>query len=579
MKILKWLVIFILFLFFLSFISPLVAQPALMSQADISSSEKSKNGMIVTSDPIATKTGLEILKQGGNAIDAAVTIGFVMAVTYPRAGNIGGGGFMLIYSANNKKVVALDYRETAPQKAYKSMFLDKNGRINSNLKHFSHLSAGVPGTVAGLALALEKYGTLSLAEVLAPAIKLAEEGFMVSPALSEMMEDNAIRLGSNSRSISTQEIFFKSNGDTYKPGDIFIQKDLANTLKAMAEKGTEAFYKGEIADLIVKDMEMNDGLITKTDLANYRPVIRQPVHGTYRGYDVYSMSPPSSGGVHIIQILNMLEEYDISSLGHNSIESIHLMGEAMKRAFADRSKYLGDPDFVKIPIEGLLSKEYAAQLRTQIDHFKATPSQDILPSPPPGYESNETTHYSVIDKEGNAVSNTYTLNFSFGSGIVVSGAGFLLNNEMDDFSVKPGTPNAYGLISSRANAIEPRKRMLSSMSPTIVLKEGKPFLITGSPGGSQITTTILQVIMNVIDHQMSIQEAVKAIRIHHQWLPDELRYEEGLNPEVIKQLTEMGHKMVLKRTIGTAQSILVDQEKGFIYGAADPRRAGLALGY
>ncbi|MFQ5586942.1 MAG: gamma-glutamyltransferase, partial [Thermodesulfobacteriota bacterium] len=500
-------------------VATVAAQPAIISQRDIYTPVEGKRGMVVAGEPVAARIGLDVLKRGGNAVDAAVTIGFVMAVTLPRAGNIGGGGFMLIYSAKTGEVIAVDYRERAPATAHRDMFLDGDGNVESSLSRFSHLSAGVPGTVAGLAVALERYGTISLAEALKPAIKLAKEGFLVTPELSSAIKSQAERLR---KWPSTREVFFRPDGSFYEPGDLLVQRDLAKTLKAIARRGARAFYEGKVADLIVSEMKANGGLITKKDLRGYRPVVRQPVHGTYRGYDIYSMSPPSSGGVHIVQILNILEGYDVGSLGHNSAASIHLMSEAMKRAYADRSRYLGDPDFVDVPVEGLTSKGYAARLRGEIESRKASDSKDISPGLPPGYESSETTHFSVVDGEGNAVSNTYTINFSFGSGIVVEGAGFLLNNEMDDFSAKPGVPNAYGLIGGTANAIGPRKRMLSSMSPTIVLKEGKPFIVTGSPGGSRIITTTLQVIMNVIDHGMNIQEAVNAARVHHQWLPDEI---------------------------------------------------------
>ena len=517
-----------------------------------------KHGMVVTGEDIAAQVGVEVLQKGGNAIDAAVTVGFVKAVTYPQAGNIGGGGFMLIYSAKTKQVVAIDYREKAPAKATRNMFLNQKGKVNSTLSRFSHQSAGVPGTVAGMAMALEKYGTISLAEALAPAIALAEQGFIIK----------------HPKAVA---IFFKSDGSLYQTGDRFVQTDLANTLKAIAKKGIKAFYQGKIADLIVKDMQAHGGLISKQDLANYQPVLRKPIHGTYRGYDIYSMSPPSSGGVHVVQILNILENYDIGLLGHNTAATIHLMAEAMKRAYADRSKYLGDTDFVTVPITGLTSKAYAATLSQQINRQKATLSQEILPGKPNHYESNETTHYSIVDKDGNAVSNTYTLNFSFGSRIMVKGAGFLLNNEMDDFSAKPGVANAYGLIGGTANAIEAHKRMLSSMSPTIVLKDAKPFIVTGSPGGSRIITTTLQVIMNVIDHKMNIQEAVNAVRIHHQWFPDEIRIEKGLNRDTINLLTDMKHVVVIKNPMGAAASILIDNTT--LYGANDPRRQGIALGY
>ncbi len=563
-------------LIFLFAVTTVGAQPAIISQRDIYTPVEGRSGMVVAGEPVAARIGLEVLKRGGNAVDAAVTIGFVMAVTLPRAGNIGGGGFMLIYSAKSGEVIAIDYRERAPAGAHRDMFLDREGKVDNNLSRFSHLSAGVPGTVAGLAMVLERYGTISLAEALKPAINLAKEGFPVTPELSSAIKSQAERL---KKWPSTRAIFFKPDGSFYEPGDLFVQRDLAKTLKAITRRGARAFYEGKIADLIVSEMEVNGGLITTEDLMGYRPVIRQPVHGTYRGYDIYSMSPPSSGGVHIVQILNILEGYDIGSLGHNSAAAIHLMSEAMKRAYADRSKYLGDPDFVDVPVEGLTSKEYAKRLRGEIESKKASDSRDILPGTPPGYESSETTHFSVVDKEGNAVSNTYTINFSFGSGIVVRGAGFLLNNEMDDFSAKPGVPNAYGLIGGTANAIEPKKRMLSSMSPTIVLKKGKPFIVTGSPGGSRIITTTLQVIMSVIDHGMNIQEAVNAVRVHHQWLPDEIRVEEGVSADTVRILEGMGHEVSVKNTMGAASSILVENERGILYGAADPRRKGLAVGY
>jgi gamma-glutamyltranspeptidase/glutathione hydrolase len=551
-----------------------IAQQANITERDIFTPTIATHGMVVTGEEIAAQIGVEVLQKGGNAVDAAVTIGLVKAVTYPRAGNIGGGGFMLIYSAKTEEIVAIDYREKAPTKATRDMFLDEKGNVDSDRSLFSYQSAGVPGTLAGMAMALEKYGTLSLAEALAPAIAIAKEGFIITRASTDYIKKQENHL---KRYPTTAAIFFKPDGSFYEAGDRFVQNDLANTLKAIAKKGIKAFYEGEIADLIVSDMEAHGGLITKADLANYQPVLRKPIHGTYRGYDIYSMSPPSSGGVHIVQILNLLENYDMGLLGHNTATTIHLMAEAMKRAYADRSKYLGDTDFFSVPLTGLTSKAYAAALNQQINRQKASISQDILPGKPTHYESNETTHYSVVDKEGNAVSNTYTLNFSFGSGIVVKGAGFLLNNEMDDFSAKPGIANAYGLIGGTANAIEPHKRMLSSMSPTIVLKDGKPFLVTGSPGGSRIITTTLQIIMNVIDHNMNIQEAVNAVRIHHQWLPDEIRVEEGFSLDTMKLLTEMGHKVVVKETMGAAASILIDKKT--LSGGNDPRRQGMALGY
>lgn len=533
-----------------------------------------KKGMVVTSHFLATESALAVLEKGGNAVDAAVTAAFSLAVTQPRSGNIGGGGFMLISSEKNDDVIAIDYREKAPAAATTGMFLNKEGEADSNLSSYSHLASGVPGTVAGLAMALEKYGTISLAEAIAPAIKLAEEGFIVTPLFSDGLKEKADML---KKWDSSAKIFYKADGSFYEPGDRFVQKDLAETLRRIAKSGPQEFYQGKTAELLVAEMAKHGGLITMEDMKNYAPRIKQPVHGTYRGYDVYSMSPPSSGGTHVIQILNILEGFPISEYGHNSAKTIHLMAEAMKRAYADRSLYLGDDDFVEIPLKGLLSKKYAEELRKQIDPTKATASSTIAPGKLQPYESNETTHFSIVDQYGNAVSNTYTINFSYGSGIVVEGAGFLLNNEMDDFSAKPGVPNAYGLIGGDANKIEPNKRMLSSMSPTIVKQNGKNFLVTGSPGGSRIITTTLQVIMNVIDHGLNIESAVAASRIHHQWLPDEIRIEEGISPDTIKLLEGMGHTVSQQSAMGAIQSIMI--KDGTMYGGADPRRStALAAG-
>lgn len=529
-----------------------------------------KTAMVVTSHQLATDIALDILKAGGNAIDAAVAAGFALAVTQPRSGNIGGGGFMLYSPGNSEAVTAIDYREKAPSKAYEKMFLDDLGNGDQALSRFSHLSAGVPGTVAGFALALEKFGTMSLAQVLQPAINLAKNGFVLP---NRFVEGIAARKQIFDKWPASKTKFFKQDGSSYLTGEIFKQPDLAKTLQLVADNGAAGFYTGETARLIESEMQKHGGLISYEDLANYQAVIRQPVHGTYRGFDVYSMSPPSSGGVHIVQILNMLEQYPITEYGHNSAQTIHLMAETMRRAYADRARYLGDSDFIKVPLKGLISKSYAKVLVNNIELNKATPSVEIKAGNPQHYESPETTHFSIVDQFGNAVSNTYTLNFSYGSGIVVTGAGFLLNNEMDDFSAKPGATNAYGLMGGEANKIEPNKRMLSSMSPTIVKQAGKNFLITGSPGGSRIISTTLQVVMNVIDHKMNIQTAVNSPRIHHQWWPDEIRIEQGISPDTIKLLTNMGHKVVQKSAMGGSQSILVDQESGALYGAADPRQS------
>lgn len=533
-----------------------------------------KEGMVVTSHFLATRSAQEVLEKGGNAIDAAVTAAFSLAVTQPRSGNIGGGGFMLISSEQKDEVVAIDYREKAPGKATVDMFLDKDGNADSQVSRYSHLAAGVPGTVAGLVMALEQYGTISLQQAMAPAIKLATEGFIVTPRFSDGLKNKEKML---KKWDSSRKVFYKADGSYYEPGDLFIQKDLAATLKRISENGVKEFYEGKTAELLVAEMSKHGGLITMDDMKRYSPGFRKPVRGNYRGYDIYSMSPPSSGGVHVVQILNILEGFTISEYGHNSTQTIHLMAEAMKRAYADRSLYLGDEDFIKVPLKGLTSKKYAASLRQGIDTKKATPSKNIAPGKPLPYESNETTHFSIVDKFGNAVSNTYTINFSYGSGIVVEGAGFLLNNEMDDFSSKPGVPNAYGLLGGEANKIEPHKRMLSSMSPTIVKQDGKNFLVTGSPGGSRIITTTLQVIMNVIDHGLNIQSAVAAPRIHHQWLPDQLRVEEGLSPDTVKGLQDMGHDVKQKSAMGAIQSIMI--KDGMMYGGADPRRStALAAG-
>ncbi len=535
-----------------------------------------RNGMVVTGEPIAARIGLQMLQRGGNAIDAAVSIGFVQAVTLPQAGNIGGGGFMLVHEAATGRTVAIDYRETAPSGAHRDMFLDDRGEADPARSRYSHLAAGVPGTVAGLALALDRFGTLSLSEALQPAIDLAERGFVVSPALS-----NDIRAAVDHLHPwpASRAAFLKPDGSVPAPGDTLVQRDLAATLRRVARHGVAGFYDGHSAALIEQEMLRHGGLITKQDLAAYRPIAREPVRGAYRGFEVHSMPPPSSGGVHIIQILNILEGYNLRDLGHNSVRAIHLIAEAAKRAYADRSEYLGDPAHYPVPAEGLTSKAYAARIRDSIALDTRTPSDRVSPGEPPGYESPQTTHYSVVDRLGNAVSNTYTLNFSFGSGIVVEGAGFLLNNEMDDFSAKPGVPNAYGLIGGEANAVAPGKRMLSSMSPTIVLRDGKPILVTGSPGGSRIITTTLQVIVNVIDHGMNLQEAVGALRVHHQWLPEELRTEQGLSPATVEGLSGMGYTVVVRPPMGDAASIMVDQPTGVLHGAADPRRQGLAAGY
>ncbi len=532
------------------------------------------NGMVVSVDGMATDIGVEILKRGGNAVDAAVAVGFALAVTYPRAGNIGGGGFMIIHLAKSAENIAIDYREMAPAKAYKDMFLDENGNVTTK-SLFHGLASGVPGSVMGMELALKKYGTMSLAEVMQPAIKLAKNGFAVSRDLYLSLKSLKKRL---QKWPSSKKIFYKKNGDNYQIGEIFYQKDLAKTLNLIAQKGSAGFYQGAVAKKIAQQIQSAGGVMSTADLKNYHAEIRKPVVGQYRGYEIVSMPPPSSGGVHLVQLLNILENMDITRAGHNSALTIHYMAEAMKFVYADRSKYLGDADFYAVPVSKLIDKKYAKRIFNRILPHQAIPSTEIKPGSELPYESNQTTHYSVVDKWHNAVSTTTTLNFSYGSGLVAEGTGVLLNNEMDDFSAKPGVPNAYGLLGGKANAIEAGKRPLSAMTPTIVLKNNQPFLVTGSPGGSRIITTTLQLIMNVIDHQMNVAEATYASRIHHQWFPDEIRVERSLNEDTIRLLRAMGYKVVVKSAMGATQSIMLTADG--LFGASDPRTAqGKAAGY
>ncbi len=535
------------------------------------------NGMVAAQERLAAEIGRDIMAKGGNAVDAGVAVAFALAVTLPRAGNIGGGGFMLVHDAKTGQTHAIDYREMAPSGASRDMFLNAAGDADSDKSLYSGAASGVPGTVAGMKLALEKYGTMEWADVIAPAIKLAEEGFPVTPELADSIEAERQYL---TKFPATTQIFFKPDGTVWQPGETLIQTDLANTLKKIAAEGPDGFYKGEVAAAISKAVQDAGGMITPEDMAAYKVVEREPVRGSYRGYEVVSMPPPSSGGVHLIQILNALEGYPIGALGQNSADTIHLMAEAMKLAYADRSEYLGDPDFVDVPVAALTSKDYAAEMRRKISADFVTPSIMIKPADLAPYESDQTTHFSVVDKDGNAVSNTYTINMNYGSGLVAEGTGVLMNNEMDDFSAKPGVPNAFGLVGGDANAIQPGKRPLSSMTPTIVLKDGKTWLVTGSPGGARIITTTLQVVLNMIDHGMNVAEASTAPRIHHQWLPDELRVEEGISIDTIRLLQAKGHVIALKDAMGSTQSIMRDPASGALYGASDPRRPDAAtLGY
>jgi len=552
------------------------ADEPLFRSEEIFHPEIAKKGMVVSDDMLATMAGLKVLEEGGNAIDAAVTVGFVLAVTFPEAGNIGGGGFMLVRNGVTGEIVAIDYREKAPAAASKDMFLDKDGNVDREKSRDSIQSSGVPGTVAGLTLALRKYGTISLERALKPAIELAKNGYPVSYSLWKSLRGAKHRMA---KSKSSMAVFFGHKEKPPEVGTELKQPELARTLKLISEKGAYAFYKGQVSEKIAKFMKDSGGIITKEDLASYEPVIRKPVEGTYRGYRIYSMPPPSSGGVHLIQMLNILEHFDINEYGSNTADEIQVLTETMKLAYADRSKYLGDPDFVDVPVKQLVSKIYAEKLVKKVNLKKATPSSKIKPGNP--YimnESDETTHFSVMDREGNVVSNTYTLNFSYGNGITVPGTGILLNNEMNDFSAKSGVPNAYGLVGGEYNSIKPGKRMLSSMTPTIVLRDGKPFIATGSPGGSRIITTVLQVLLNTIDHDMNIATATATPRIHHQWLPDITYVEKGISKDTLSILRERGHNIESGRTMGCVNSILFSD--GYFYGYTDSRRAGgLAAGF
>ncbi len=577
--------IFLLALALLLSATPLLAQstPQLASTLTTIPPAHTLSGeraMVVAQERTAARVGVEILDRGGNAVDAAVAVGFTLAVTYPRAGNLGGGGFMVIHLASGNKDIAIDYRETAPAAATPTMFLDAQGNPDPAKSRDSGLAVGVPGTVAGLVLAQQKYGSgkLSLAELLAPAIRLAEQGFRVEDDLADTLPNAAKRLA---RRPSTARILLKNGGQSYRASDRLIQSDLADTLQSIADKGADGFYQGGIAEKIAAAVRDAGGIMTADDLKNYKAIERPVVRGTYRGYDIVSMPPPSSGGVHLIEMLNILEGYDLGKLPRE--QALHDEIEAMKRAYADRAVYMGDPDSVKMPIAGLISKKYAATLRASIAD-KSTPAADIRAGKPAATEGHNTTHFSIIDKDGNAVSNTYTLNFSYGLGLIADGTGVLLNNELDDFAAKAGASNAYGLIGSNANLPGPNKRPLSSMTPTIVLKDGKPFLITGSPGGSRIITAVLQIIVNVIDFKMSIAQAVTAPRLHNQWLPDETYVEPGFDSAVLDALKARGHNIVPTAPHTSANSIEVVPKTMFApqqyVGAADARtRGSLAAGY
>ncbi len=531
--------------------------------------------MVALPEPAAAKVALDVLRAGGNAVDAAVAAGFALAVTHPQAGNLGGGGFLLARMADGRTFV-VDYRETAPAAARRDMFLGADGDVVKGLSTESALAVGVPGTVAGLALARDLAGSLPLERLLAPAVALAEEGIVVGEDLASDLEEEAARL---TKHPATAALFYPG-GAPLKAGSVLVQKNLAGTLRLIGREGPRAFYEGAIAEALVASLRARGGILTREDLASYRALQREAIRSTYRGLDVMTVPPPSAGGVVLVEMLHMLEPFDLRSLGENSSAYWHLLAEVMKRAYADRAAFLGDPEFVSIPLDSLLSPDYARRMIADFDPQHATPAAKAGPGRPNLPDHPSTTHFSIADESGNVVANTYTLNDAFGSGALLEGWGFLLNNEMDDFSARPGTPNLYGLVGGEANAVAPGKRMLSSMTPTLILKEGRPYLALGTPGGGRITTMVLQVILNVVDFGMEIQSAVDAPRCHHQWAPDTLSCERGtLSADVADNLRRRGHEINETGLYGDVQAILFDREAGVLRGASDARGHGVALGY
>ncbi|QXL85635.1 gamma-glutamyltransferase [Comamonas sp. NLF-1-9] len=533
-----------------------------------------RHGMVASEQALATRIGLDVLRQGGNAVDAAVAVGFALAVALPNAGNLGGGGFMLVHDARRGRQVALDFREMAPAGAHRRMYLDAEGKVIDGKSLYTHYAVGVPGTVAGLAHALRQWGTLTLAQAVEPAARLAEQGYAVSPTLAKVLARERKTLAPWPAS---RAIFWK-DGAPMKQGELLVQKDLAASLRLIGAQGPAAFYEGEIARKIAAEMAPHAGSITLADLKNYRVLEREPMRGSYRGHEIVTMPPPSSGGAHLVQMLNILERWPLADWGANSARTVHHMVEAMKLAYADRAEYLGDPDFVRVPLAGLISKRYADQLAAGIAPQRARSASDIRAGQPQAYESAQTTHFSVVDAQGNAVAVTYTLNTNFGSGIVAAETGIVLNNEMDDFAARPGVANAYGLVGGDANAVAAGKRPLSSMTPTLVLQDGKLRLVTGSPGGPRIITTVLETVVNLIDFGMNPLQAAATPRFHHQWMPDELRVEQGFSRDTLDLLRAWGHKPVVKPAMGRTQTI--ELRGGLLHGASDPRNPdGLTLGY
>ena len=520
------------------------------------------NGMVTTQHFIATSVGEKILNKGGNAYDASIAIAFTLAVVLPRAGNIGGGGFMVIYDKESEKAYSIDYREKAPKKSNKDMYLNADGSFNDKkLSTFGYLASGVPGTVAGLWEVHEKFGSLPWDELLEDAIYYAENGFSISPYMADVLYKYNEKMSFYPETKNIFQVDFPNFNDKK-----LIQKDLAETLRIISLQGRDGFYKGEIAKKISYEMELNGGLITAEDLEAYNPVWREPITSIYRGNEIITMGPPSSGGVHIIQMLKILEKHNINELEHNSPKYINLLTEVMKYAYADRSKYLGDPDFFNVPVNKIIGDEYTQQIFENINLGTSTSSQDIYPGMYLDNESHETTHFSVADIDGNVVSSTYTLNSTFGSGVVIKGTGILMNNEMDDFSAAPGIPNQFGLLGAKANEIEPQKRPLSSMTPTIIMKDGELFFTTGSPGGSRIISAVLQSILNIIDFEMNLEEATFAKRIHHQWQPDVLEIEFSIEKEAKAELENMGYSIEIKEPLTCIQTIMFSNNKYYGYG-------------
>ncbi len=561
----------------------LVPDVAPVSEAASRPPVRGKHGMVSSVSEIASQVGVDVMKRGGNAVDAAVAVGLALAVVWPSAGNLGGGGFMVIRKADST-TTTVDYREMAPAAAYRNVYLNEKGEYIKESSTFGHLAAGVPGTVAGMAYALEKYGTMKWADVAEPARKLAADGFPVWYQLETSLRAGSRQLARNPES---NRIFLR-NGKPYETDEIFKQPDLAATFERMIKNGPREFYEGKTAQLIEDSMKRANAKtgkgqlwMTVADLKNYKPVERTPLRGKYRGHEIITMPPPSSGGIAMLEMLNILERYDLKKAGAGSAQSIHLMIEAMRRAFADRAEFLGDPDFVKVPMAGLTSRTYADKLAATIEPNRASTSEHIKHGNPAPYESEQTTHFTVVDKDGNVATNTYTLNGSYGCHVTVEGAGFLLNNEMDDLAPEPGKANMYGLIQSEANAVAAGKRPLSSMTPTIVLKDGKFWFALGSPGGPTIINTVMQTIINVVDHGMNIQQAIDWPRFHHQWMPDEIRYEPfGISPDTMQKLTSMGHKFADRPgNMGDCEAVMVEDKSGVRLGGNDSRANGKSVGY